>query len=444
MPRELSSDYIDIVTTQANANHCSVLNVEHSSGAFKFNFECENSHEFHASLGQIKKRGYWCPQCAQRVQRSERFTAESARDLMLSVGLEPLEPFEGARDPWKCKCLACGRETSKRLRSIRQTGTKVGCQSCSQKLKSLSQKTRESDAARIMLAAMAKPLEPYSRSNARWKSECLVCSREIYPTLNNVKLGRNPCGYCAGKRVDEVEAISLCREYGLEPLTPYPGTQAKWELKCLKCGSHVSAMYGNITRKKRYGWKSFGCSVCTYQQMGRRYSESPEVARQKFLNADLEMIGEYKTARLPIEARCLRCDAITKQTLNGVQNGKACKYCFHAGIKYGQPAYLYLIYHDEYKSIKVGISNSEANLNRLSVHKKYGWLEYRVFNFDTADEAEFYETMLLQWIRNERFLPHHLSRDLMPQGGFTETVDAEEISLPEIEVKLIALLQDWT
>ena len=52
--------------------------------------------------------------------------------------------------------------------------------------------------------------------------------------------------------------------------------------------------------------------------------------------------------------------------------------------------------------------------------------------------------MLLKWLRKERGLPPHLVRELMPQGGFSETVDAEEISLPEIEVKLIALLQDRT
>jgi hypothetical protein len=178
--------------------------------------------------------------------------------------------------------------------------------------------------------------------------------------------------------------------------------------------------------------------------MGRRYSENPDVARQKFLNADLEMLGEYKTARLPIEAKCLKCGAITKQTLNGVMNGKACKFCFHVGIKYGEPAYLYLIYHAEFHSIKFGISNVEANLNRLLSHKKNGWQEYKSFNFDTADEAEFYETLVLNWLRRERKLPPHLVRELMPQGGFTETVDADEITLAEIEIKLLSLLQDRT
>jgi DNA-directed RNA polymerase subunit RPC12/RpoP len=430
---------LEALKHEALANECTFVGRERSAGSSRYAFLCNSGHSFTATRSMLRRRGYWCPICSDGFQK---YTEESARAFMLSVGLEPIEPYIGTRDPWKCKCLTCGIETSKRMRSIKQTGTKIGCQSCSMKARSFLQRTDEAVAIAIMLAANTKPLEPYKRSDARWKSLCLRCNNEIFPTLNNVKLGSDPCTYCSGHSVDEKQAIALCKEFGLEPIGSYPGNSIKWGMKCMKCGAEVTSLYGNITRKKRNGWKSFGCPECSFNEMGRRYSEDPEVARQKFRNANLEMIGEYKTARLPIQAKCLKCGATTKQTLNGVMNGKACKYCFHAGIKYGDPAYLYLIYHDEFRSIKVGISNVEANLNRLESHRKNGWAEYKSFNFDTADEAEYYETMLLKWLRKERGLPPHLVRELMPQGGFSETVDAEEISLPEIEIKLLALLQD--
>jgi hypothetical protein len=430
---------LEVLKAEALAHACTLVSRDRSAGNSRYTFLCDSGHSFTASRNMLKRRGYWCPICSDGFQK---YTEESAREFMLSVGLDPIEPYLGTRNPWKCKCLTCGVETSKRIRSIKQTGTKIGCQSCSVKAKAVLQRTDEAVAISIMMAANAKPLEPYKRSDARWKSLCLRCNNEIYPSLSNVKLGGDPCTYCSGHSVDEQQAIALCREFGLEPIGSYAGNSVKWNMKCMKCGVEVSSLYGNITRKKRNDWKSFGCPKCSFAEMGRRYSENPEVARQKFLNADLEMIGEYKTARLPIEAKCLKCDAITKQTLNGVMNGKACKFCFHAGIKYGEPAYLYLIHHEEFRSIKVGISNVEANLNRLEAHKKNGWSEYKSFNFDTADEAEYFETMLLKWLRKERGLQVHLVRELMPQGGFSETVDAEEISLPEIEVKLLALLQD--
>ena len=428
-----------ILKAEALANDCTYVSRERSAGNSRYSFVCNSGHSFTATKNMLRRRGYWCPICSDGFQK---FTEESAREFMLSVGLEPIEPYIGTRDPWKCRCLICGIETSKRIRSVKQTGTKIGCQGCSTKARGLSQRTDEAIAIAIMLAANVKPLVPYTGIGVRWKSLCLRCNNEIFPTLATAKAGSDPCKYCSGNSVDEIQAIALCREFGLEPVGSYPGNSIKWNMQCMKCGVEISSLYGNITRKKRNGWKSFGCPECSFSQMGRRYSEDPEVARQKFLNADLEMIGEYKTARLPIEAKCLKCGAITKQTLNGVMNGKACKFCFHVGIQYGEPAYLFLIHHEEFRSIKVGISNVEANLNRLDSHRKNGWVEYKSFNFDTADEAEYFETMLLKWLRKERGLPPHLVRELMPQGGFSETVDAAEISLPEIEVKLLALLQD--
>jgi len=434
-----NAEALDALRAEALANDCTFVSKERVKGNSRFTFRCGSEHEFTATSSAIRRRGYWCPTCSQGIQR---YTEETAREFMLSVGLEPTEPYVGSGDPWKCKCLKCGKETKKRLRSVKQTGTQIGCQSCSTQARAVLQRTDETIAAGIMLAAQAKPIEPYKGSGARWKCECMRCGNIIFPSLSSVKGGGDPCTFCSGHSVDEKQAIELCREFGLEPIGAYPGNSVKWNMKCLKCGAEVSSLYGNITRKKRSGWKSFGCPDCSFLQMGRRYSEDPEVARQKFLNADLEMIGEYITARLPIEAKCLKCGEITKQTLNGVMNGKACKFCFHVGIKYGEPAYLYLIFHKEFGSIKVGISNTDANLNRLDSHKKNGWTEYKSFNFDTADEAEYFETMLLKWLRKERGLQAHLVRELMPQGGFSETVDAEEVTLLEIEVKLKSLLED--
>ena len=116
-------------------------------------------------------------------------------------------------------------------------------------------------------------------------------------------------------------------------------------------------------------------------------------------------------------------------------------FCFHVGIRYGEPAYLYLIFHKNFQSLKVGISNIDATQNRLDAHKKNGWELYKSFNFDTADEAEWFETKLLQWLRLERKLGIHMAKELMPQGGFSETVSDQEISIREIEQKLLELIE---
>ena len=54
-------------------------------------------------------------------------------------------------------------------------------------------------------------------------------------------------------------------------------------------------------------------------------------------------------------------------------------------------------------------------------------------------EASEIETKLLKWLRMEVGLPFKLSAKQMPQGGHTETVDASEIELSTIWVKVEAL-----
>lgn len=419
-------------------NGCEVVRSFKVAGNQKYELKCNEGHIFTASRHGIGKRNYWCPICSEALQR---YSAETASAFMNSVSLEPLEDFHGSRDPWLCRCMICGAQVRKRLRSVQQTGTKIGCQSCSRKAKGKAQRTSKDVAIAELKTAGAEPLEDFELSNKPLKSECLTCKRTIYPTLTNIRSGFGACIYCSGNKVDEKDAIAEVKRWGLEPLEPYHGNENPWKCRCLVCGKITSPTWINIQRKRRQKFKSFGCPECSFNAMGRRYSEDPELAKQKFLNADLEMIGEYKTARIPINCKCLKCGANTKQTLNGVMNGKACKFCYHVGIKYAESAYLYLILHEKFQSIKVGISNHNANLNRLESHKKNGWTLYKSFDFETADEAEWFETMLLKWIRSERNLGVHLVRELMPQGGFSETVDGTEITIQEIELKLMELIE---
>lgn len=58
-----------------------------------------------------------------------RIHADDAVFLMKERGLEPLEPFPGAKNQWKCKHLACGRTVTPTYSNISQGGG--GCKSCS-------------------------------------------------------------------------------------------------------------------------------------------------------------------------------------------------------------------------------------------------------------------------------------------------------------------------
>jgi hypothetical protein len=52
---------------------------------------------------------------------------DAAVALMRASRLEPLEPFVDADQPWRCRCLTCGRVVTPRLSSV---GAGGGCKYC--------------------------------------------------------------------------------------------------------------------------------------------------------------------------------------------------------------------------------------------------------------------------------------------------------------------------
>jgi hypothetical protein len=113
-----------------------------------------------------------------------------------------------------------------------------------------------------------------------------------------------------------------------------------------------------------------------------------------------------------------------------------CIFCTKGGIDYNKPAFLYLLQHKEYQSIKIGISGYSSRNLRLESHRKYGWEVFKTIDTATGIGAERIETKVLEWIRKDLGLGVHLPKEFMPQGGWTETVDASEIDLPTIWAKV--------
>ena len=89
-------------------------------------------------------------------------------------------------------------------------------------------------------------------------------------------------------------------------------------------------------------------------------------------------------------------------------------------------ALVYLIIHGKLAAAKVGIADTSAL--RLAQHGREGWQILAVFQV-SAKSAAAIETDVLKWWRGALGLPSYLTRDHMPQGGWTETVAAGRVDL---------------
>ena len=366
--------------------------------------------------GHVKAGRIGCPVCAKVVPISQ----ERAFLFFRSKGLEPQEPFKGPHHPWKSIHTECGKSVSPRWASVQQ-GQGV-CKYCAGRV------IDENEAIALFENLGLKTIEPFPGGTKPWRSIHLKCGREVSPRFSQLKRGLGPCRYCAGIFVDAGEARALFISRGLGPLVDYPGSSVGWKSIHKVCGNTVSPAYGYV---KMGG---VGCNFCAGLA-----PVSQKAAKELFLSRGFKPLEPYVNTKSPIRAIHNVCGKEVKITYGGLKSGRGCKYCSIGGINLSEPGFLYLMSHEEFGAFKVGIGGFASRSNRIEQHRKYGWSLFKSVNFDTAESAYDVEQEVLNWLRLDLGLPPYLSGEEMPQGGHTETVNAEEVDLLDIWKRILEL-----
>ena len=186
----------------------------------------------------------------------------------------------------------------------------------------MAKRLSDTEARELMIRAGAEPLVPFPGTSKPWLSRCLKCSKEISPTLGNIKHnGTKPCAYCSKKKVHPDDAVKLMVGAGLEPLEPYPGSNAKWKCKHLECGEIVYPMHSWILAG------SGGCLNCGYIKNKEKQMFSDKDARAFFLEQGFDPQEPYRGAGKPWKSLCKKCKQIVSPTYNSIKNGTGCGVC---------------------------------------------------------------------------------------------------------------------
>ncbi len=110
---------------------------------------------------------------------------------------------------------------------------------------------------------------------------------------------------------------------GLEPLEPYPGSNAKpWRCRCLSCDREVSPVYASIQQGRG------GCRECgnVVASLRRRLDSSSAAA--VMIDADLEPLEPYPGTAVPWRCRCVVCGHGVHPRYGDVRkSGRGCKWC---------------------------------------------------------------------------------------------------------------------
>jgi hypothetical protein len=154
----------------------------------------------------------------------------------------------------------------------------------------------------------------------------------------------------------------------------------------------------------------------------------------------LKPLVKYPGGKNSWKCKCLKCGSIVYPKYGDLSQGQGgCSNCADYGLSYTDKGFIYLITNYSLGAHKIGIANSyksRAVDDRMYNHKKHGWETYKTKNFTKLRNAFLVEQKIIKWLRLEVGLAIYLSDNQMPQGGWTETVDASEIDLPTIWAKV--------
>jgi formylmethanofuran dehydrogenase subunit E len=371
-------------------------------------------------LGSVRQGKGACRYCgSRRSAEAKQIDSAVAVAEMREVGVEPLEPYPGAREPWLCRCLMCGNEGSPRLTTVRKG---IGaCRYCA------GNAPVDADTARQEFAvAGVEMIGDFVNTATPTLCRCLTCGNEVTPRLGNVRSGRGACWFCGGSApVDADTARQEFAEAGVEMIGDFAGVLAPTLGRCLTCGNEVTPRLDSVRRGRG------ACLFCAGQA-----PVGPETARQEFAEAGVEMIGEYVNTHTPTLCRCLTCGNEVSPRLHTVRGGQGpCRYCAPSGFQPGQPAAVYLFRHDDLHALKIGITNQTTD--RLTKHERFGWTLVDLWFHDVGEDARLVEQAVLASWKN--YDPPVGAED-MPQAGYTETVSLDDISEADAVVFIESLV----
>lgn len=261
----------------------------------------------------------------------------------------------------------------------------------------------------LMIKNLLEPLEPYPGGNQlRWKCRCLTCGAIVFPTRGNISRGQGGCVPCGTKRRalarlgDAGRAVADMLGALLEPLDDYPGTNAPWRCRCLRCDGEVRPRLSHIRAGRG------GCLMCGFAATAAKQLGDPVRAE-----ADMRAEGYAPLEPYPGAGkgwRCIHepCGNEVRARLQKIRAGEGCcAHCASYGFNLTAPAVVYVLHHEELGAVKVGITAADSD--RIDRFTRKGWSTVHVMPFATGRQARDVEQAVLRHLRTERRLMPYLT-----------------------------------
>jgi hypothetical protein len=362
-------------------------------------------------------------------------TEEEVSLTLLKVDLKLIGEYKNSKIPVEVGCLKCGTLLKVAMSSIRKT-EEFHCSGCNPKRSFLRRKSLTEgefeELKKTFLEHHFELLGSYRSVNRTVLVRHITCGTESERSLKSIKTGAGFCKGCTKNRVlTEVEALEVLDEAGFEPIGKFVNVDTPWESRCKKCGKILTPTIHTLKSK------GSGCAYCNGVRV------DPDDAVKLMISAGYTPLEPYRNNKVKWKSKHEVCGKVVYPMYNSIQNGQGgCTDCADK-YSYFETSYFYVMEHEAFQSLKIGISNTESKDDRVIVHSKHGWKLLQRIDFENGFLAYEFEQTLLKHLRITMKIPVHLSKSEMPQSGFSETFSIETISKSSL-LKLVRANQSGT
>lgn len=271
-----------------------------------------------------QKQIYCIPCSKHRTSQITRLTAQEVCKRLTSLDITMIDSYAGSHTPTLFECQQCSKPTLRTPNAV--FATKVAyCDRCGKQKQNVHKFLTQTQAEIKSLLVGCKLVDTYVNCDTAINFECLTCKQKFLARPTRIWSKTKRCAKCIGRYTyTQIEATNKAKEVGCELVDVYINKKTKIKFKCLKCNSiFVRAPAQVFDNHRPY------CPQCNNKQRGISNMFSYTEAKQKSLDVNIQMVGQYYGSKVPTEFICPQCNNkfSTKPEYIWSQETQSCGNC---------------------------------------------------------------------------------------------------------------------
>jgi hypothetical protein len=373
----------------------------------KFLWECKKKHQWTATVANRVNRGSGCPVCAgKKVVTGENDLETLHPTIALQAyGWNPSQVRPGSHKKLKWKCTNGHVFTSSPESRLKEKNE--GCKIC---LKSeLLIGFNDLYTTHLEVAMEASGWNPRNVFSGDTKKRNWMCefghqwlaTPSARTRIRSGSQGKNKgsgCHVCAGKKVvagvNDLATLkpSIAEQAaGWDPkkFTLNSNKRKKW---ICSLGHQWMASIANRTKQE------LGCPYCSNQRVLSGFNDlatiEPKLAREAY-GWDPKTVTRGSDQKR--KWKCSEGHIWSANIANRSGRGDGCPTCNAHGFDPNENAWLYLLKHENWKMLQIGITNYPDD--RTKSHKKLGWQIIELRGPSDGHSTQKWETSILRMLK---------------------------------------------